>query len=428
MFPPRSHYEYDWHSLFYAPMSLPVDDDDINMLSSSPYPSTVHEWTKAIRRPTSYRVGNARFHLKPRVVIYAGVLSASILILLIMFMPKSPHSYCDLDKKLLSDSVNTKHYDPTYPLTNPSKTISGIVYSIGLITDLDTDSKSREKKSTWISYYRQGNLTLSDKRDEVKVKLAQPKVLFSNIAAGDRGMELSELVIFNGKLYTVDDRTGIIYEINNYNVLPWVILADGNGKNNKGFKCEWATVKNQRLFVGGLGKEWTTEKGEVLNLNPQWVKSIGPDGDVEHLDWHDKYNALRQKTGTLLPGYIIHESGVWSDVHKKWFFLPRRASTETYDEVKDERRATNLMFIVDENFENIEVRKIGPVNPTHGFSSFKFIPGTEDSIIVALKSEEDRGKIASYLLAFNLNGNILMSEVKIGDVKYEGYLKIWCLI
>ncbi|KAH9490038.1 Soluble calcium-activated nucleotidase 1 [Bulinus truncatus] len=415
MLPLRTRYDYDWQSLFYTPMSLPVDDDDINMLSS--YPSSVHEWTKAIRRPTSYRVGNARFHLRPRIVLYAVLFSISILILLIVFMPKSPPAYyCDSGKEFL----NAKHYDPTYPLTNPSRSSSGTVYQIGLITDLDTNSKSKEKKATWFSYYRQGNLTLSEKKDSVRVKLYQPNVLISSIAASDRGMELSELVIFNGKLYTFDDRTGIIYQIKNNDVLPWVILNDGNGETNKGFKCEWATVKDQRLFVGGLGKEWTTEKGDVVNLNPQWVKSVGPAGDVQHLDWHEKYNALREKTGTQLPGYIIHESGVWSDIHKKWFFLPRRASTETYDEVKDERRATNLLFIADEEFKNIEVKQIGKISPTHGFSSFKFIPATDDNIIVALKSEEDNGKIASYVLAFDLNGNILMPEMKIGDVKYEG--------
>ena len=43
-------------------------------------------------------------------------------------------------------------------------------------------------------------------------------------------------------------------------------------------------------------------------------------------------------------GYLIHESGAWSDIHRKWFFLPRRASTKTYEEEADERRATNLMI------------------------------------------------------------------------------------
>ena len=121
-----------------------------------------------------------------------------------------------------------------------------------------------------------------------------------------------------------------------------------------------------------------------------------------------------------ISGYIIHESGVWSDVHQRWFFLPRRASKEKYDETADERRATNLMFISDELFQEISVKTIGAVNPTHGFSSFKFVPDTHDSVIVALKSEEDNGKIASYILAFDIEGNILLPERKIGDVKYEG--------
>ena len=53
---------------------------------------------------------------------------------------------------------------------------------------------------------------------------------------GGRGMELSELIVFNGKLYAVDDRTGIIFEIDLQNniAIPWVVLMDGNGKVSKG--------------------------------------------------------------------------------------------------------------------------------------------------------------------------------------------------
>ena len=35
-------------------------------------------------------------------------------------------------------------------------------------------------------------------------------------------MELSELVVFNGKLFTFDDRTGIVFEVDKENVTPWV--------------------------------------------------------------------------------------------------------------------------------------------------------------------------------------------------------------
>jgi soluble calcium-activated nucleotidase 1 len=37
-------------------------------------------------------------------------------------------------------------------------------------------------------------------------------------------MELSELIVFNGGLYTVDDRTGVAYRIEGTKVIPWVIL------------------------------------------------------------------------------------------------------------------------------------------------------------------------------------------------------------
>ncbi len=119
-------------------------------------------------------------------------------------------------------------------------------------------------------------------------------------------------------------------------------------------------------------------------------------------------------------GYLIHESAAWSERLQRWFFLPRRASHEHYEETADERRATNLLLSCPADFSSITVRHVGPLNPTHGFSSFKFVPDTDDQIILALKSEEDAGRIATYIIAFTLDGQVLMPETKIGDVKYEG--------
>lgn len=48
------------------------------------------------------------------------------------------------------------------------------------------------------------------------------------------GMELSELVVFNGHLYSVDDRTGVVYRIEGKQAVPWVILPDGDGSVSKG--------------------------------------------------------------------------------------------------------------------------------------------------------------------------------------------------
>lgn len=51
-----------------------------------------------------------------------------------------------------------------------------------------------------------------------------------------------------------------------------VFISDGSGNASKGFKGEWMTVKDDDLWVGGLGKEWTTTEGVFVNYNPMWVK------------------------------------------------------------------------------------------------------------------------------------------------------------
>ncbi len=64
---------------------------------------------------------------------------------------------------------------------------------------------------------------------------------------------------------------------------------------------------------------------------------------------------------------------------------------------------------------------MGDVVPTHGFSSFKWIPGTNDQLLVALKTVECEGEeTATYLMVFDMTGKILVEETKIADQKYEG--------
>jgi soluble calcium-activated nucleotidase 1 len=122
----------------------------------------------------------------------------------------------------------------------------------------------------------------------------------------------------------------------------------------------------------------------------------------------------------LILGYLIHEAVNWSERHKRWFFLPRRASKERYDDVRDEHQGTNLLITADASFQDIKVTHVGPLLPTHGFSSFKFLPGSEDEIIVALKSEEDNDRSATYFTVFTIKGEILLAESKVADKKYEG--------
>lgn len=131
--------------------------------------------------------------------------------------------------------------------------------------------------------------------------------------------------------------------------------------------------------------------------------------------------SIRRAIGIEWPGYMIHESGMWSAVNRKWYFLPRRCSKERYNETRDEYMGCNVLISTEENFNNVEVVNLGPNKPTQGFSSFKFVPGTNDQVIVALQTEEINGKTATYITAFTLNGKILMEQIKLDtDYKYEG--------
>jgi len=235
-------------------------------------------------------------------------------------------------------------------------------------------------------------------------------------------MELSELVTFNGRLLTFDDRTGIVFELSNDSVAPWVILTDGETISQKGFKSEWATIKNGQLHVGSMGKEWTNAAGVFENHNPMMVKVISVNGEVTTLNWVNNFKAIRSAIGIEWPGYMIHESGAWSELNQKWYFLPRRCSKERYNETLDESRGCNYLITADELFTKVETIKVGEHQPTRGYSSFKFLPNSHDSIIIALKTEELNGVTATYLSVFDVSGNVLMPDEKIHtDYKYEGF-------
>ncbi|CAH1391499.1 unnamed protein product [Nezara viridula] len=388
---------------------------------------SLKDWRKALKTPPSYRVGkNAQ---KYQIQLLGIVTGISLLLLYFFYSTEevstisSDHQFSNGSSGGYQSLVQPFNYDSTYPLTKPVHMQDTIHYKIGLVSDMDHSSKSKLESNTWISYYLQGTLVWNPNVKTVNVFFDKNnyKTLKTKFSHNSRGMELSELVTFNGKLLSFDDRTGLVFIIEDDNAYPWLLLTDGDGKTNKGFKAEWATVKNGYLYVGSMGKEWTSPQGELVNFNPMWVKRISANGEIVSLDWKENYKSLRSELQIYFPGYMLHESGVWSGIHKKWFFLPRRMSHERYNEEKDEEMGTNVLLSCDEEFKTFEVIHIGEVLPTHGFSSFKFIPGTNDEVIVALKTEEFHGRIATYITAFTIHGIVLLNETKIDDIKYEGF-------
>lgn len=199
---------------------------------------------------------------------------------------------------------------------------------------------------------------------------------------------------------------------------------DGNGHSSKGFKCEWAAVKDDLMYVGGLGKEWTNSEGEVLSRDPQWVKTIDTEGRVQHHNWVSVYESLREATGTLSPGYLIHEAVRFHPVYRRWYFLPRRASVEAYDDVQDERRGASLMISTSETFDDIKVTTVGPKIASHGFSSFAFVPFHENEV-VALKTEELEGNIATCIFNYDSRAKCILHGTVADCLNVKRYNSIY---
>jgi soluble calcium-activated nucleotidase 1 len=198
---------------------------------------------------------------------------------------------------------------------------------------------------------------------------------------------------------------------------------EGDGETDKGFKCEWMTVKDDKLYVGSFGKEYTNNDGSVKNRNNNWVKTIDADGVIEHHDWNALFESIRAKLGYSFPAYILHETGVWSTTRRKWVFLPRRMSKEPYTDVADERKGANTVVVASEDGSDVSTVTVGVAEPLKGFSSAKFVPGSNEQVLVALKTEEVAADkhLASYITVLSMDGRVLMPDTPVpGRFKFEG--------
>mmetsp|Transcript_8821 Transcript_8821/g.16917 ORF Transcript_8821/g.16917 Transcript_8821/m.16917 type:complete len:406 (-) Transcript_8821:225-1442(-) len=302
-------------------------------------------------------------------------------------------------------------------------------FTIRIITDLDQQSKEgSDEKPSFHALFTEGTLVRDPTTGRFSVEWGRTDKLVSKHNEAGRGMELSELIMYNSRLFTVEDRTGIVYEILDFQgpspyVVPRLITSEGDGDTDKGMKLEWATVRNGELWLGSFGKEYTRPDGSVLNRNNLWVIVADAAGRTRHLDWTPQYKALERAAGAHPDGYLIHEAINWSDILQKWVVLPRRVSKDPYDEVADEKHGANLLLLASEGFDEVRAAPVGRLTPERGFSTFKFVPGTQDQVIVAIKSEENAelDTQSSWITVFTLDGDILLDETEIpGGVKYEG--------
>ena len=337
----------------------------------------------------------------------------------------------------------------------------GASFSFGLIADQDEASKVDDGGETyWHSKLALGKLVFSGGG----YTLALDSEATLKCTRGDksgRGAEYSALEVFDGKLMTMDDRTGNVDIIalapegseEQYVTEPLVdstgksvALYLGDGSKEKGLKCEWTSLKDGKLIVGSTGKARTDDDSLVVHHGEMWYKTIDPETyTVTNVEGVAAFNGLCEAAkvpgapavGGKSEGFMIHESGRWSEVHGRWFFCPRKLSREGYEEKSEGFKCVNLMIASPPG----ELPPGGPAPetegpygasclvqpylgflPMRGCSDFMFVPGTQDCHILVLRTEESMdGVINSFASAMDLQGTVLMAEQKLTeDRKFEG--------
>lgn len=165
-------------------------------------------------------------------------------------------------------------------------------------------------------------------------------------------------------------------------------------------KIEWSTNKNGHLYVGSTGRDKSSSVVAIVHKN----------GNIEYLNWETHYAKLRKYVNMRLLGYvdgeccvrsnvyrqfflpskvseaksirsatiendqkithlywedsvgevkyITHEACMWSDVHQRFFFLPRKASMTDYNENEDDYKGTNILLSATADFNDIQVNII----------------------------------------------------------------------
>lgn len=297
-------------------------------------------------------------------------------------------------------------------------------YTLAIITDEDQAARVEldDGQTAWQSTIRYDRLYRNHDPEtgqvdywleEIPARQGGKSRLISLVAEGGRGAEFSELVQFGNRLLAFDDRTGLVCEVREQNrLVPRQILMTGSGDEQfKGFKSEWATLKDDRLIVGSHGKKPAEE----------WIKVIDRDYRIESQDWHGPYERMRHALGVdATHGYVVHEAAEWHPDHRQWYFFPRKISYEPFDEAIDEReRGGNTLIAADAWFEDIQTVTVGERVPERGVSSFKILPGHPHEC-VGLKSVEIGDRTETYLFCFDLDGNVLKEDIFVGAYKCEG--------
>ena len=303
--------------------------------------------------------------------------------------------------------------------------------TFSMVSDLDRDSKDVENPFLWRSVKKTGLLIPLENSSNYTIHfdVNSSVLLTSRTATKSRSMELSAAIKYRNKSFVFCDATGSVLRLRDNKVYPRQQILSGSGKTSKPFKTEWATVKDDMIWLGSNGKEWVDEQGRVVHRMLEWIKTIDRTGRIRNIDWASNYRALRTVTNTTFPGYLWNEAVEWDESIRRFVILPRKESSDIpYDPIRDETLGSNLLLLADETFENITVRRLEPFESDWGFSAVRQIPNDPEKYL-ALKVKEVNGTTSTKLTVFDLHGRYYLYPepyLEITDldknVKFEGLL------
>ncbi|KAL3272442.1 hypothetical protein HHI36_013922 [Cryptolaemus montrouzieri] len=108
--------------------------------------SSSRDWRKALKKPPAYRIINRTFGFRNKQQFYKMVSYLGIAAILGVFVIYSLPNISFFSK--------SSNYNNTYPLTAPVIANNVYTYRIGIIADLDTDSKHESEKTLGIPFSR----------------------------------------------------------------------------------------------------------------------------------------------------------------------------------------------------------------------------------------------------------------------------------
>ena len=152
------------------------------------------------------------------------------------------------------------------------------------------------------------------------------------------------------------------------------------------------------------------------------VKTISKKGIVKTLDWNAIYEAIENYLNLPPIGFVMMEAVLYSATQQTWYFLPR-----SLHRAPNDSSTCSFVVVSTNNFSSFKTISLeGKLDTRSGFAAARFVPGTNETAIMALRSLEGDRVFATMIVVFHINSTILLPEQTVSQgVKFEGVEFMW---